>query len=331
MSTPLLQVPELLPHAAALQRLGYSTIEQLLGAAQIAGRELERYLGTDVNALLARLPFAAPTDDPEELARIENSTYPMGVAIEHIPRMDEAPMIAAFEELPASVTLVANMPPIRDQKERGTCVSFATLGAFEHSRGSKENFSEQFLYSKCKEVDGIPNVDGTYLGVAFPKALAVYGCCLEATWAYNPVKNPSNIGQGPASAPAIAEAKNFLPSATWPLTPTSVYDIKSQLAQKRCVAFSIPVFNSWYKNPAVRLSGDIIMPIPGETRAGGHAMCFVGYEDLQDKPEIGGGRFFLRNSWDSNWGIHSAVNQSGYGTIPYAYISGFCVEAYVLK
>jgi hypothetical protein len=331
MPTALFHVPELSPYLSALRRLGYSTVEQLLGAAQNAGPELQRYLGTDVNLLLASIPVAAPTEDPEELARIANAEYPLGVAIEHVPPMDEAPMIAAFEELPASVNLVAKMPPIQDQKQRGTCVAFATLGVFEHSRGSQEDFSEQFLYAKCKELDDIPNVDGTYLGVAFPKALAIYGCCLETTWPYNPVKNPANIGQGPAGGPAVEEAQTYLPSATWALAPTSIYDIKSELAQGRCVAFSIPVFNSWYKNPAVQLSGDIIMPLPGELRNGGHAMCLVGYEDLPDNPEIGGGRFFLRNSWDGNWGIHSAVNALGYGTIPYAYIARFYVEAYVLR
>src|SRR5688572_21514008 len=164
MPTALSHVPELSPYLSALRRLGYSTVEQLVGAAQNAGPELQRYLGTDVNLLLASVPVAAPTDDPEELARIENAEYPLGVAIEHVPPMDEAPMMAAFEELPAAVNLVANMPPLQDQKHRGTCVAFATLGVFEHSRGAQEDFSEQFLYAKCKELDGIPNVDATYLG-----------------------------------------------------------------------------------------------------------------------------------------------------------------------
>jgi C1A family cysteine protease len=74
-------------------------------------------------------------------------------------------------------------------------------------------------------------------------------------------------------------------------------------------------------------TGDITMPIPGEVRVGGHAMCIVGCIDLPDRHEIGGGRFILRNSWDAKWGISSPYG-TGYGSIPYAYIARFGTEAY---
>lgn len=329
MPTPLTSVSELSPYLGRLRTLGYLTLEQFIGALDTTATELERFLGTDLNQLLSRIPLAAPTDDPDELALVQNAEYPLGVAIEDVPRPEEAPMIAAFEELPASINHMASMPEIRDQQGRGTCVAFSTLGVFEHARASSDDLSEQFLYSKCKELDGIPHKDGTYLGVAFPKALQKFGVCRENTWKYNPVVDPKNYGQGPAPEQAVSEAAQYKPAATWAISPTSVYDIKSELAAGRCVAFSIPVFNSWYANAAVRLSGDIVLPVPGEKRNGGHAMCFVGYEDLPDQPEIGGGRFRLRNSWDKKWGIHA--EKPGYGTIPYAYIEKHCVEAYTLK
>jgi C1A family cysteine protease len=113
------------------------------------------------------------------------------------------------------------------------------------------------------------------------------------------------------------------------LPATSVESIKAELASGRCVAFAIPVFNSWFQNLEVRRTGDIVMPVPGEVRSPlGHAMCIVGYQDLADEPEIGG-RFILRNSWNEQWAIRSPY-EPGYGTIPYTYIARFCVEAYVL-
>jgi C1A family cysteine protease len=111
------------------------------------------------------------------------------------------------------------------------------------------------------------------------------------------------------------------------VAPASPIDYRNELLAQRAVAFSIPVFNSWYRSSVVVYTGDITMPIPGEVRVGGHAMCIVGCIDLPGRHEIGGGRFILRNSWDAKWGISSPYG-TGYGSIPYAYIARFGTEAY---
>ena len=104
------------------------------------------------------------------------------------------------------------------------------------------------------------------------------------------------------------------------IAQTSVADVRAQLSAGRVVAFSVPVYNSWFRSTYVAYTGDITMPIPGEIRAGGHAMAIIGCLDEPARPEIGGGRFMLRNSWGSAWGINSP-HGAGYGTIPYAYIA----------
>ena len=114
-----------------------------------------------------------------------------------------------------------------------------------------------------------------------------------------------------------------------PPPATSITDYKAALASNHWVPFSIPVYNSWYFSNQVRLTGDITNPIPGEIAAGGHAMCIVGCVDQPDRPELGGGRFVLRNSWGGTWGQTSPYG-AGYGTIPYIYIQRFAIEAYTL-
>jgi hypothetical protein len=42
----------------------------------------------------------------------------------------------------------------------------------------------------------------------------------------------------------------------------------------------------------VAYTGDIVNPAPHEVRVGGHAMCLVGYIDLPDRPQWGGGHAF---------------------------------------
>lgn len=174
-----------------------------------------------------------------------------------------------------------------------------------------------------------PNSEGTWLAMAIP-LLEREGCCLEPTWPYNPAPIIGNEGQGPPPGGAQLEAITFRAPGYKRLAPTSVPDIKNELAAGRCVAFSVPVFNSWLRSQWVAYSGDITMPVPGEVRVSGHAMCMVGYID-QPNPGLGGGRFIIRNSWGTNWGINSSyggVPTPGYGTIPYAYIDRMGSEAY---
>jgi C1A family cysteine protease len=208
-------------------------------------------------------------------------------------------------------------------------VAHAALSAYEHYltvNGAYQDMSEQFLYWNCKQHDGIPNQEGTWLEIAIP-LLHRDGVCLEATWNYNPTPIPANEGQGPPPTGARLEALSFRPAAYRQLAASSVGDIKAELAAGRCVAFSVPVYNVSFFNKNTIDTGDIIMPPPNTVVAGGHAMCFCGYEDIPANPGLGGGRFILRNSWNGTWGVNSPYG-SGYGTIPYAYIAKFGMEAY---
>jgi C1A family cysteine protease len=67
-------------------------------------------------------------------------------------------------------------------------------------------------------------------------------------------------------------------------------------------------------------TGEIPIPKPGETVAGGHAIVTAGYDDskvIRNRP--GGpsttGAFLIRNSWGAGWGM------AGYGWLPYEYVT----------
>lgn len=102
------------------------------------------------------------------------------------------------------------------------------------------------------------------------------GCCEEAAWPYVGQDVPGNEGQGPPPTGAQLAALASRPLKVHLIAPTSVADYRSQLAAGRVVAFSVPVYNSWFTSTSVAYTGDITMPIPGEVRAGGHAMAIVG-------------------------------------------------------
>jgi C1A family cysteine protease len=314
--------PALARHAAKLRSLGYNTAEEVAGAAETAYQSLADYLQEDVRGALPRhRGFASP------------QSFPLGVALDAIPapRLAFSMAAPAAGPLPPSTNLIAQMPPTRDQAHRGTCVAHAALAALENLRTSQSAYndmSEQFLYWDCKRNDGMPAVEGTFLGVAVP-LLQNDGCCFETTWPYNPNPVAGNEGQDPPPPTAPTQASGNTIATFRQLAPTSVRDIKLELVRGRCAAFSIPVFNSWYQNAAVAASGDIVLPFPGEAVVGGHAMCICGYEDSAADEPVGGGRFILRNSW-TPWGTTSRFGPS-YGTIPYAYIANFGKEAYSIE
>jgi Papain family cysteine protease len=330
-------IPALSQYQNALNALGFSgedSLEQLIGAAQVAAPELAAYLGVPIFQMVNIINTSASSASsiPQSALDIINqATYSLGVELSEIPFSTIAPNISSPVISPlGSVNLISELPPIRNQKERGTCVAHAALSAYEHflnTNGAFQDLSEQFLYWNCKRNDGIPNQAGTWLRVAFD-LLDLEGCCVETTWPYNPNSIAGNEGQNPPPGGAQLQAMSFRnPGRSIP--PTSVGDIKNELAAGRCVAFSVPVFNSWLRSPWVANTGDITMPVPNEVLAGGHAMCFVGYFDMTF-PGLGGGRFIIRNSWGDTWGINSSFG-AGYGTIPYAYIDRMGMEAFVLS
>ena len=299
-------------HAQRLALLGYTSADQVAGALAVAGDEMARFLGEDIRGVMP--PPAAAASIPR---------FSLGFAIDQLPRIVRAFAVPLPPPagLPASVNLVSQMPPVRNQADRGTCVAHGLLAAVEHLRGTQGAFNEmaeQFLYFNCKQHDGIPNFPGTFASVGAP-LLQSDGCCREVTWPYNPEAIAGNEGQGTPHPAALAEAPSFRVGSVNMFAPTSVDAIKSELTRGRAVAFCFPVFNSWYMNPAVHASGEITMPLPGETPAGGHCVCLSGYFDNPLDILIGGGRFIVRNSWDP-WGTISAFGP-GYGTMPYNYVT----------
>ncbi len=232
----------------------------------------------------------------------------------------------SFAPLPPKVDLHGQMPPIRDQGQRGTCVAFATTAVREFWLGASAptpDLSEQFLYWDCKKHDLLPG-PGTLISVGM-QCLLDEGECPEQAWPYNPTPIAGNESQDPPPAGAASQAVSYRISGTQKLPPRSVDSFRQTLAGGSPVAFALPVYTFWFAEPA-QTSGDLRLPLANDHLEGGHAICMVGYEDDPQVP--GGGYFIFRNSWGTGWARQSSV-APGYARIPYDYIKQYCSAAQI--
>jgi len=258
-----------------------------------------------------------PTD-----AMIQESEQIMG------PETDLDFMISELEA--SHVSHIHDLPPVRFQGDRGTCVAFGSVAVREFFDKKQDRLSEQYLYWGAKMRDGKPGDSGTWIRFAMD-CLKEEGVCLDREWHYNPEIERSEH-QGTPPDQAIKAAKAHRISEIIPINPKSVNDLRSVLLgnsrQKgRIISFSVPVFDSWYKNPITSLTGRFPMPLPGEVHRGGHCMCLVGFKDDPEWP--GGGFFILRNSWSEQWAKDNLYG-AGYGVLPYKFMALYGWEAWTM-
>ena len=328
-------------HVEKLHELGIFDAEQLLGVIAAMGgtKELAASTGLtdqEISALVAGATSALPAHVAQQYTVAAHILRPLGALdLTDKKKAEIKSHLGSFQDrltglapvtLPPNVNHIAGMEPIQNQGARGTCVGFGSTALHEYfvfvSSHAKTKLSEEYLYDFCKKIDGQPGECGTWLLDAV-KILIQYGQCLEQLLSYNP-NLPCNHNDA-ITLGMMQNGAKFRSSPTYYSNPKDVNAMKVALSVRDSnVGFCIPVYNSWYKSPAVDQTGQITMPLSGEQSVGGHCMCLVGYQDNKAYP--GGGYFILRNSWGTSWAFKNPYG-AGYGTIPYAYISGYCNEA----
>ena len=208
---------------------------------------------------------------------------------------------------PAIVDYTQQMSPVRNQGEEGTCVAFASVVGVKEYQEKKEHqkmieLSPRYLYHLCKQLDGIPNQEGTYPRVAM-KALADNGVCPEECWPYRTYQTDSPcVGADDKARPFRIRTYARL---------TEIEEMERSLSVNGPFMAGVEVFSSWFEGA----QGRIPLPDLDETSRGGHAVCIMGYSRE-------GSYFKFKNSWGVDWG------DSGYGYLPYEYMNRHCLDAW---
>jgi C1A family cysteine protease len=223
--------------------------------------------------------------------------------------------------LPPADDLTDEQSPVVDQGNLGSCTGNADAGAEEFLQlmEIKENIplneapeiyipgefcpvSRLFIYWNERAIEGTTDQDSGASISDGMKALTKWGVCRESVWPYD-------IGAAftqPTTA-AFAEAEKHKLRHAYRINDGDLTHMKTCIYHGFPFVFGITVYESFESAQATK-TGVIPMPQSSESVLGGHAILAVAYDDSTQLVKF-------KNSWGTSWG------QSGYGFLPYAYIS----------
>ena len=214
-------------------------------------------------------------------------------------------LLAEAGPLPPRVDLREACPPVYDQGQLGSCTANAIAAALEFDQmkqAAKDVFvpSRLFIYYNERVVEGTVDQDAGAMIRDGMKSVARQGAPHERLWPYAIAKFRTK-----PSPPSYRDAAKH-PAVVYQRLTQQVTQLKGCLAAGYPFVFGFSVYES-FESDAVARNGHVSMPRPKEQLLGGHAVLAVGYDE-------GKGRFVVRNSWGSRWGM------KGYFTMPFDYL-----------
>lgn len=204
----------------------------------------------------------------------------------------------------------ADLPPVFDQLQIGSCTSNATATAFRYhfmQRGEDPGeLSRLWIYGSERMREGdFPEDAGAEGHDAF-KVARREGLVLENAWPYGDGSTFNDV----TAYTAAKQAHPKVRIASYAHPHPDLETFKSVLSSGRPIAFGFPVYES-FESAQVASTGVVPLPSPREQLLGGHEVLLVGY--VQHEGEL---YFLVMNSWGTEWGL------SGFFLMPVAYVLG---------
>lgn len=207
---------------------------------------------------------------------------------------------------PDRVDWRAQLPPVYDQGQLGSCTANAVAAAVAYDERCQrvthpmDAPSRLFIYWNERHLEGTEGQDSGASIRDSVKAVHKWGYCRESTWPYD-IKafttRPPDAAYTEAAQHKAVEYRRV---------PAHLNTLLELLAEGHLVVLGISVYES-LEGADVARTGQVPMPAKTESLLGGHAIVLVGY-DTKTRT------FLWRNSWGTQWG------QQGYGTLPFEYV-----------
>jgi hypothetical protein len=200
---------------------------------------------------------------------------------------------------------LTKFPPVRDQGQRNTCVSFSLTFLNEQLRNFSMDLSVEFLHWTTKR-----RYNATKTGVNPDTACDVVvstGQPIESTWPYDPTLDENAAGY--AAPVSATNARKYRASAfSNPAIPT-FEQMESVLESNGPFALGIELWSPFF----FPVKGYIQTPDPQKDQfLGLHLVCAV---ETRTHESTNQRALLVRNSWGNRWGIE------GYGYLSKEYVT----------
>lgn len=215
--------------------------------------------------------------------------------------------VSPAKTLPSQASLRAQMPPVYDQGQLGSCTanSVGAILEFNELKQREKDAatpSRLFIYYNERVIEGTVAEDSGAEIRDGIKSVAQVGAPPETLWPYDIAKFAK---KPPAKAYTAARKHEAVRYAR---VAQDTVAIQNVLVSGYPISFGFTVYSSF--ETQVGKDGLVPMPRSSERILGGHAVVAVGY-----KPIKGQLYFECRNSWGPGWGDH------GYFWMPAAYVT----------
>lgn len=219
--------------------------------------------------------------------------------------------IKDLDSLPTVISLRAQMPPVYDQGDLGSCTGNAIAGALQH-RMMVDKYkylftpSRLFIYYNERVIEGTVGSDAGADIRDGMKTINAQGVC--------PENQPRDTWNWPYDVSKFADKPSSDCYKDGVMHQALKYEAVGQTASETCsvIAEGYPVicgitcYESFESDETLK-TGNVPMPELLEQVVGGHAILLDGYDQTKQT-------FNWRNSWGKSYG------DEGYGTIPFKYI-----------
>lgn len=190
--------------------------------------------------------------------------------------------------LSITTDLRGQLGPVRDQKNRPTCLAFAASAAHQHAQRHDEEFSAEWVYYHAVSVAGGTHDEGSTIPDT-RSVISTPGQPLETIWPYLDVITDVATWYPPVSTDLYRCSTEMVAES----------DFLSTLQGDTPIVTALYISDAFYYRNQWTLAGsEVILPddsSPNDMHRG-HAVVVAGSATIH-----GTQHYLLRNSWGSAW------------------------------